>query len=97
MRKQAESDRKIAALNMTQTANPRWVDEEKLRAVGYTDQEIADAFSMLPPSSKELIAEAEQAVQDIQEGKTPKLNQGADEGFMQRILKPTLHFLAIRW
>lgn len=78
--------RKAQALGTVQTVNPRWKDVEALRAGGYSDEELKDAFNNLPIASQELIAEAKQALDEITNGKQPKLNPGANMAFIQRII-----------
>lgn len=82
----AKNARKQAALNLIQTANPRWKDTQILKNAGYTDEEIKDAFSQVSPASKELISEAAKAVDDIARGRTPKPNQGANLAFVQKLI-----------
>lgn len=83
---QAKSARKAEAVIKTATTNSRWKDREILKAAGYTDDEIKDAFSMLNPASQELLSEAALAVDDIAAGKRPKLNYSANLAFLQHLL-----------
>jgi hypothetical protein len=83
---QVKNQRKIEALKMVSTVNPRWKDEMIMRAGGFENEELRDAFNNLPPASKELLAEAEQAIDDIARGKKPKVNAGANLAFMQRLI-----------
>lgn len=80
------SRKKLDALKSVATVNPRWKDEEALRAAGYTDEQIKRAFDPGPSASQELLSEAAQAIEDIVKGKKPKLNRGANAQFMQKIL-----------
>jgi len=85
-RKEVEKKRKAEVLAGVVTVNPEWKDRELLSIAGYTDAEIKEAFTPLPYTSRELISEAMQAVEDILVGKTPRLNYGANVIFMQRII-----------
>lgn len=82
----AKNERKNAALAALQTVNPQWKEKELLKNAGYTEEEIKDAFSMIPAGSKELMAEAAQAVDDIARGRRPKLNPGANLAFMEKLI-----------
>lgn len=86
LQKQQENDRKANALKMVQTVNPKWKDAETLKAAGYTDAEIKEAWSMVDPGLKELLSEAAQAEQDIVSGKKVDLNRAANAAFMQHIM-----------
>lgn len=85
-RDEIDNKRKAAAIAGTQTVSPQWKDREILTIAGYTDSEIKEAFTVLPYSSRELLSEAAQAIEDILLGKKVKLNFGANVVFMQRIL-----------
>ena len=82
----AKNQRKAGALAIVQTLNPRWKDTELLKIAGYTDDELKDAYSMLNPASKELVAEAAKAVDDISAGKVPKINHSANLAFIQKLI-----------
>lgn len=83
---EAESQKKLAGLEITTTVNPRWKDREILKAAGYTDDQLKDAFSSVQGDSAELMSEAAQAIEDIQNGLKPKINRGANTAFIQKIL-----------
>lgn len=78
--------RKAASLLQVKTVNPRWKDTEILRTSGYTDEQIRDAYNMIPPASQELLSEAAMAIQDIVKGRKVKLNLGASEAYMQKLI-----------
>jgi len=86
----AKGARKAAALQLVQTANPRWKDIQILKNAGYSDEELKQAFSNVPAGSQELIAEAAKAVDDIARGVKPKLNQSANIAFCQKLLDEAL-------
>lgn len=83
---QAKNAKKIEALNGVTTVNPRWKDEQILKAAGFDDDDTRDAFNNLPPASKELMAEAAQAIDSISRGVQPKLNPGANLAYMQKLI-----------
>lgn len=81
-----QNERKIKALAATTTVNPRWKDREILKASGYTDDSLKDAFASMDGTDEDLMSEAAQAITDIEMGKKPRLNRGANTAFMQKIL-----------
>lgn len=81
-----KSQKKAAALATTTTVNPRWKDREILKAAGFSEEELKDAFSSLDGTDEELMSEAAQAITDIEEGKKPRQNRGANAAFIQKIL-----------
>ena len=80
------NQKKLQALGQVQTVNPRWADRQKLKAAGYSDDEIKDAFSPDDGASIELLSEADAAVQDIVQGKKVELNEGANAAFIQFLI-----------
>ncbi len=68
-----------------QSLNPKWVIEQSLRGVGFEQDEIEQALDIEGSVNRELMEEADQAIQEILLGDTPRLNNGADVNFMQRI------------
>lgn len=80
------NQKKIAALAQTTTVNPRWKDRELLKAGGYSDEQLRDAFSSLDGTNEELMSEAAQAITDIELGKKVRVNRGANAAFVQKIL-----------
>lgn len=68
-----------------QSLNPKWVIERSLRSVGFEQDEVEQALDVEGSVNRELMEEADQAIQDILMGKTPRLNNGADVHFMQRL------------
>ncbi len=67
------------------TVNPRWRDEQMLRTGPFNEEEIREAFNYQPNLTKALMAEAAQACEAIKEGRTPKLNPGANAAFIEYI------------
>jgi hypothetical protein len=66
--------------------NPTWVIETTLRGVEYDEDEVMAALDFKGAINRELMEEADEAIQEIILGETPGLNHGADVAFMQRIL-----------
>jgi hypothetical protein len=64
----------------------RWRAEQKLRIGGIEEDEIRMAFDMQNEGNREILAEASMAIQEVLQGKTPKLNRGANTSFIQKIL-----------
>jgi hypothetical protein len=85
-RLEAAAARKAQALGQVQTASPRWTDREILKAAGYDDTALRDAFTGLDGTNDALMSEAAQSIQDIEEGRKPGLNRGANIAFMQKIV-----------
>jgi len=83
---EVERQRKIQALSALATVNPQWRDREIMKQSGFTDEEIKEAFSPDTASSKKLIAQADEAIEDIEQGRKPRMNRGANTNFMQRII-----------
>ncbi len=78
--------KKSQALAAVQTVNPQWKDRQMLKNANFSDDEIKEAFSTLDGSNQELMSEAAQAIEDIENGKNPRLNRGANAAFMQKIV-----------
>ena len=66
--------------------NSQWVIRNRLKLAGYEDDEIAEALDKESSNNREIIEEADQAIQDIMLGHTPDLNMGADTAFAERIV-----------
>jgi len=81
-----ERQKKIAGLSALVTVNPQWRDKEIMKNSGYTDEEVKEAFSNETASSKKLIAQAYEAIEDIEHGRTPRINKDANTTFMQTII-----------
>lgn len=81
-----KNGRKVEALKLTGTTNPRWKDTEVLKNAGYTDDELKNAFSNISPASMELISEAAKVVDDIARGKKVKINHSANIAFCQKLI-----------
>ena len=71
---------------LSQAINPIWRAAETLKYASYDEAEIKVAMSREEVGNIELLAEAEQSIQDIKLGKTPKLNRGANTAFIQSIV-----------
>lgn len=86
--KEIEKNKKIALLQsgQIQTVNPQWKDRQLLLLLGFTTEDLRDAFSPDSFAEKELMSEAAMAEKDIVEGKNPPLNKGASTSFMQHIV-----------
>lgn len=80
------AQKKSAALALVQTVNPAWKDRQALKNAGFSDEDLKEAFSPLDASNRELMSEAAQAIEDFEEGRTPRLNRGANTAFMQKIV-----------
>lgn len=88
---QVEKEQKRQALESLTAAfpdrlSPDWVIKTRLEDAGYTDDEISLALDVESSINKELMEEADQAIQDVMLGRPLVLNMGADPLFMQRIL-----------
>ena len=88
---EAEAQKRMAALAAVMTVNPEWKDRQMLKNGGFSDEEIKEAFSMMPAASQELMSEAAQSIQKIEQGKPVELNQGANAAFMQKIIDYATH------
>ena len=66
--------------------SPKWLIEEELRTGGFEEHEIKQAMDTKNDADQEILAEADQAVQDILAKKRPKMNRGATAAFIQYIL-----------
>jgi len=71
---------------LAQRLNPVWVIKTSLKGSDFSDDDIQEALDAQGSEDRELMIEADRAIQQIIEGKTPKLNRGATIGFVQRIL-----------
>jgi|TARA_Y100000310_G_scaffold159223_2_gene158762 hypothetical protein len=66
--------------------NATFVIRDSMRKAGYEDDDIQEALDIEGTINRELMEEADQAIQEIILGKSPDLNHGADDLFLQRIL-----------
>lgn len=82
---QEKNKMKVEALMKVQTVNRVWKDREILKAAGYDEEDLKEAFSIVDPGLKDLLSEAEQAIEDILNGGAPELNRGANAAFIQYI------------
>lgn len=85
-REEAANRKKMAGLKGVSTVNPKWRDIQVLKAIGFSDEEIKEAYALVDPGLKTLLSEAAQAEEDIVNGKDPELNRGANAAFMQHIV-----------
>jgi len=86
-RRRSETLASLTANQMlAQKLNPTWVIRTSLQEGEFTDDEIQEALDSQSDQNRELMLEADQAIQEILEGKTPKLNRGANVAFVQRII-----------
>ena len=86
-----ESERQLNTIKELTAAypdkiNPAWVIKSSLRKSGYDEDDVQEALDVEGSINRELMEEADQAIQDIILGKQPELNHGADPTFVQRIL-----------
>lgn len=87
---QQSGQRKIAALQLTMSVNPKWKDIQLLKAAGYTSEDLKNAFVDVPMGTEELMSEAMQELNDIARGKTPKLNQSANLAWANKLMQEAL-------
>jgi len=66
--------------------NPQWANEQILLNSEYTDEEVRVALDVENNGNREVLSRASEAIEDIVEGKTPKLFRGATTAFQQKIL-----------
>ena len=71
---------------LVREVNPTKVTEEILRSGNYEDEDIRQFFDKETYGDRELMSEAAAAIEEIIDGKTPKLNRGANTAFMQKII-----------
>ena len=84
--KEVERQRKKEGLGGVVTVNPQWRDKQILKQSGFSEEEIKEAFSTDTASSKKLIAQAYEAIEDIEQGRQPRFNRDATVQFMQVII-----------
>lgn len=85
-RKEAALDRIAKIPQLAQRTNSSWLLREVLTIGGYDAEDIRVAQDTNNDATDDLLAEAAQAIEDIVEGKTPKLNRGATTGYVRKIL-----------
>lgn len=90
---QMKKDRKAQALEkiyanpkLVDQVNRKWLVENILVAGDFDDAEIRNAQDLGNDGSREVMARAAEAIEDILSGKSPKLFRGATTGFQQKIL-----------
>lgn len=71
---------------MRKAVNPKWRVEQTLLNGEFGDEEVRVALDTENNGSREVLARASEAIQDIINGKQPKLFRGATTGFQQKIL-----------
>lgn len=86
-----QAERQLATLkeltaSYPRQLNPKWVIKTELKKAGFDEDDIQEALDAEGSLNRELMEEADQAIQDILLGRSPDLNHGADQHFMQRIL-----------
>ena len=85
-----QAERRLNALSELTAAypdkiNPSWVIRTTLEGVNFTEDEIEEALDIDGSVNRELMEEADKAIQDIILGRPVRLNNQADVNFMQRI------------
>lgn len=84
-----KAKRRAEALGMVDptTVNPKWRNEQILRAVGeFDDEEIAQAQDIKTYNDRKSLAKASESIQLILRNKKPDLWYGATPAFMQKIV-----------
>lgn len=85
--KRTEALREIASdPKMATSVNQKWRIEQILLNGEYTDEEVRVALDTENEGNREVLARASEAIQQIIEGKQPKLFRGATTGFQQKVL-----------
>lgn len=79
--KTINADPKLAAI-----VNPKWRVEQILLAGEFDDESVRVALDTDNDGDREVLAVASEKIQEIVEGKKPKLFRGATTGFQQKIL-----------
>ncbi len=72
--------------NLAPAVNKKWLVEQFLRNGDYSDEDIRVALDTENDGNREVLAKASESIQDIINGKTPKLVRNATTGFQQKIL-----------
>jgi hypothetical protein len=86
-----EAERKLKTLSELTAVygdklNPTWVIRTNLKMAGYEDDDIEEALDVESSINRELIEEADQAIQSVLLGTTPNLNMQADTTYLDRII-----------
>lgn len=68
-----------------QNLNPKKVIATLLKKASFDDDDVQEFLDVESTVNRELMEEADEAIQAIMLGETPDLNNGADVSFMQRI------------
>jgi hypothetical protein len=76
------------------TSNPKTAEilsahflvENTLKIAGFNDEDLVRAFDNSDDGDRQLMDEASRSIQQILEGKTPRLNRGANARFIEKIV-----------
>jgi len=71
---------------LRQKVSPTWLLENRLRAAGFTEEEIRQARDTENDGNKVILSEAARAIEDILAGDRPRENRGATTAFVRKIL-----------
>lgn len=71
---------------LAQKLSPDWIIKTSLRSAGFNEDDISQAMDKESSLNRDLIAEADQAITMIMEGKAPKINRGASTAYIQRLI-----------
>lgn len=71
---------------LRQRVNPGWYLREVLMLGGYDAETVRVASDTQNDADDDLMSEAAQAIEDIIEGREPKVNRGATTGFVKKIV-----------
>jgi len=67
--------------------NPKTLLEERLRLGEFSEDKVRDFLDKEEGANAELLSEAAMAVEMIEDGETPKINQGANTAFIRKIVR----------
>lgn len=88
--KKSKRSSAIAAINtnpeLAKSVNKKWMLEQVLLNGDFDDEEVRIALDTETNGSREVMARASEAIQEIIKNKKPKLFRGATTGFQQKIL-----------
>lgn len=82
-KKEGAIARVLASPILVAQYNPKWLAEQNLEIADYDAAEIRKAMDLDTYSDNDLIAEADQAIQEMLKGKTVKDNRRANTAFVQ--------------
>ena len=66
--------------------SPKWKIKTSLKLGGFNEDDLEEALDKENDINRQLLEEADEAIQDILLGESPALNRGANTSFLQRIL-----------